>query len=159
VGRRVGHPQFFLLYLITGLCGGVVFVLSYLLATGEPGHLSGASGAIAGIMGIFTVRCYFKSMTVLIPSVWPMSFKLTLNSLVIIGLFFLRDLPGGEREKVPRQANFSGFAPPTPTAGRSCLPWNARSIPGIEAGGDTPHAPLDHACQRKPEPCVLKFKT
>lgn len=95
VERRVGHPQFFLLYLITGLCGGVVFVLSYLLATGEPGHLLGASGAIAGIMGIFTVRCYFKSMTVPIPIVWPISFKLTLNSLVIIGLFFLRDLSGG----------------------------------------------------------------
>ncbi len=95
VERRVGHPQFFLLYLITGLCGGMVFVLSYLLATGEPGHLLGASGAIAGIMGIFTIRCYFKSMTVPIPIVWPISFKLTLNSLVIIGLFFLRDLSGG----------------------------------------------------------------
>ena len=104
VERRVGHPQFFLLYLITGLVGGAAFATTWFVATGEPGHSLGASGAIAGIMGIFAVRCYFKSMTVPIPIVWPISFKFTLNSLVIIGLFFLGDLSKG----IEQMADVSG---------------------------------------------------
>jgi membrane associated rhomboid family serine protease len=101
VERRIGHPQFVLLYLITGLCGGAAFVVTWFLATGEPGHSLGASGAIAGIMGIFAVRCYFKSMIFPIPIlgifslILPISLKIRLNSLVIIGLFFLGDLSGG----------------------------------------------------------------
>lgn len=101
VERRVGHLQFFLLYLITGLCGGAAFALTWFMATGEPGHSLGASGAIAGIMGIFAVRCYFKSMIFPVPIlgifslILPISLKIRLNSLVIIGLFFLADLSGG----------------------------------------------------------------
>jgi len=53
VERRIGHSRFALLYLITGLFGGVAFVLAAFIATGEAGHALGASGAIAGIMGIF----------------------------------------------------------------------------------------------------------
>lgn len=101
VERRIGHDRFALLYIITGLIGGVVFVLSWYIATGEPGHALGASGAIAGIMGIFAVRCYFKSMIFPVPIlgifslILPISLKVRLNSLVIIGLFFMADLSGG----------------------------------------------------------------
>jgi len=101
VERRIGHPRFALLYLITGLFGGMAFILTWFIACGEPGHLLGASGAISGIMGIFAVRCYFKSMVFPIPIlgifslILPISLKVRLNSLVIIGLFFLGDLSGG----------------------------------------------------------------
>lgn len=101
VERRIGHDRFALLYIITGLFGGVAFVLSWFIASGEPGHALGASGAIAGIMGIFAVRCYFKSMIFPLPIlgifslILPISLKVRLNSLVIIGLFFLADLSGG----------------------------------------------------------------
>lgn len=101
VERRIGHQRFSLLYIITGLFGGMVFILTWYAASGEPGHLLGASGAIAGIMGIFAVRCYFKSMIFPIPIlgifslILPISLKVRLNSLVIIGLFFLADLSGG----------------------------------------------------------------
>ncbi len=101
VERRVGHLRFFWLYLATGLIGGLVFILVQFLATGEAGHALGASGAIAGIMGIFAVRCYFKSMIFPLPIlgifslIFPVSLKVRLNSLVIIGLFFLMDLSGG----------------------------------------------------------------
>ena len=67
----------------------------------EVGHGLGASGAIAGIMGIFAVRCYFKSMVFPLPIlgifslILPISLKVRLNSLVIMGLFFLLDLSGG----------------------------------------------------------------
>ncbi len=101
VERRIGPQRFSLLYLITGLFGGMAFILTWFVASGEPGHLLGASGAIAGIMGVFAVRCYFKSMIFPIPIlgifslILPISLKVRLNSLVIIGLFFLADLSGG----------------------------------------------------------------
>lgn len=101
VERRVGAKRFGLLYLITGLFGSLVYVLVEFLFNGNAGHALGASGAISGIMGIFAVRCYFKSMVFPLPIlgifslILPISLKVRLNSLVIIGLFFLSDLSGG----------------------------------------------------------------
>jgi membrane associated rhomboid family serine protease len=101
VERRIGSRRLLLLYLITGLMATFSFTLINFLATGTPGHILGASGSIAGIMGIFAVRCYFKSMVFPLPIlgifslILPISFKVRLNSLVIIGLFFFMDLSGG----------------------------------------------------------------
>lgn len=101
VERRVGKLRFFLLYLITGLIGGLVFIGVEFLFHFRAGHALGASGAIAGIMGIFAVRCYFKSMIFPIPIlgifslILPLSLKIRLNSLAIMSLFFLSDLSGG----------------------------------------------------------------
>ena len=101
VERRVGELRFLALYLLTGIMGGLLFVLVEYLAHGEAGHALGASGAIAGIMGVFAVRCYFKSMIFPFPLlgilslIIPLNLKVRLNSLVIIGLFFLADLSGG----------------------------------------------------------------
>jgi membrane associated rhomboid family serine protease len=101
VERRVGHLRFVWLYLVTGLVGNLAFALVEFLFHGEAGHILGASGAIAGIMGVFAVRCYFKSMVFPLPIlgifslILPISLKVRLNSLVIIGLFFLMDLSGG----------------------------------------------------------------
>ncbi|MBJ6800308.1 rhomboid family intramembrane serine protease [Geomonas propionica] len=101
VERRVGKKRFFWCYLATGLIGGLVFILVEFLFHGRAGHALGASGAIAGIMGIFAVRCYFKTMTFPIPIlgifslILPVSLKVRLNSLVIMSLFFLSDLSGG----------------------------------------------------------------
>ena len=67
VERRVGHLRFVWLYLVTGLLGGFAFVLVEFLFNGRAGHILGASGAIAGIMGVFAVRCYFKSMVFPLP--------------------------------------------------------------------------------------------
>ena len=101
VERRVGRLRFLLLYLVTGLIGGFAFILVEYLAHARAGHALGASGAIAGIMGIFAIRCYFKSMTFPIPIlgifslILPISLKVRLNSLLIMALFFLSDLSGG----------------------------------------------------------------
>jgi len=114
VERRIGHDRFALLYIITGLFGGVAFVLAWFLATGAPGHVLGASGAVAGIMGIFAVRCYFKSMVFPLPIlgifslIIPISLKVRLNSLVIIGLFFLVDLSGGYGQLTGQSASMIG---------------------------------------------------
>jgi membrane associated rhomboid family serine protease/uncharacterized Tic20 family protein/ssDNA-binding Zn-finger/Zn-ribbon topoisomerase 1 len=101
VERRVGRLKFFWLYLGTGLIGGLVFISAEFLASGRAGHALGASGAIAGIMGIFAIRCYFKTMIFPLPIlgifslVLPISLKVRLNSLLIMALFFLSDLSGG----------------------------------------------------------------
>lgn len=101
VERRVGAKTFSWLYMVTGLIGGLAFVTVEFLASGRAGHALGASGAIAGIMGIFAVRCYFKSMIFPVPIlgifslILPVSLKIRLNSLVIMALFFLSDLSGG----------------------------------------------------------------
>jgi membrane associated rhomboid family serine protease/uncharacterized Tic20 family protein/ssDNA-binding Zn-finger/Zn-ribbon topoisomerase 1 len=101
VERRVGRLKFFWLYLITGLIGGLVFIAVEFLFHGRAGHAMGASGAIAGIMGIFAIRCYFKSMIFPVPIlgifslVLPISLKVRLNSLLIMALFFLSDMSGG----------------------------------------------------------------
>ncbi|WP_051689913.1 rhomboid family intramembrane serine protease [Pelobacter seleniigenes] len=100
VERRIGPWRLFAFYLISGICGNLLYLLSCQL-TGSPAHILGASGAIAGVMGIFAVRCYFKSMVFPLPIlgifslILPVSLKIRLNSLVIIGLFFLADLSGG----------------------------------------------------------------
>ncbi|HEY6838619.1 MAG TPA: rhomboid family intramembrane serine protease [Geobacteraceae bacterium] len=101
VERRVGWKRFAWLYLLTGVVGGLVFILVEFIFHGEAGHALGASGAIAGIMGIFAIRCYFKTMIFPIPIlgifslILPISLKIRLNSLVIMALFFISDLSGG----------------------------------------------------------------
>lgn len=101
VERRVGWQRFSVLYLVTGMIAGFTYVGIEFLFRGEAGHILGASGAIAGIMGIFAVRCYFKSMVFPLPIlgifslILPVSLKVRLNSLVIMGLFFLMDLSKG----------------------------------------------------------------
>jgi membrane associated rhomboid family serine protease len=101
VERRIDSGSFLFLYLFTGLMGGLLYVFVEYASQGAPGHVLGASGAIAGIMGIFAVRCYFKSMIFPLPILgifsllFPVSLKIRLNSLVIIGLFFYSDLAGG----------------------------------------------------------------
>lgn len=101
VERRVGRKTFSWLYLVTGLLGGLIFILVEFVSHGRVGHSLGASGAIAGIMGIFAVRCYFKSMIFPLPIlgifslILPISLKIRLNSLAIMALFFLSDFSGG----------------------------------------------------------------
>jgi membrane associated rhomboid family serine protease/uncharacterized Tic20 family protein/ssDNA-binding Zn-finger/Zn-ribbon topoisomerase 1 len=114
VERRVGRSTFFRLYLITGLLGGLVFILVEFLSTGRAGHALGASGAIAGIMGIFAIRCYFKTMIFPLPIlgifslVLPISIKIRLNSLLIMALFFLSDLSGGIQQITGESASMVG---------------------------------------------------
>lgn len=100
VERRIGPLRLFAFYLISGISGNLLYLLICKLI-GSPAHILGASGAIAGVMGMFAVRCYFKSMVFPLPILGifslflPVSLKVRLNSLVIIGLFFLADLSGG----------------------------------------------------------------
>ncbi len=59
-------------------------------------HSIGASAAIAGLMGLFVVRCHSArlsfSLPILLNSWFP--FSLRINGILLIGLFFARDLAG-----------------------------------------------------------------
>lgn len=100
VERRIGWRRFLVYYHAAGVAGVVLCYLVYVLSMEEELHLVGASGAIAGVMGIFIVRCYFKKMTFPLPAfgVLPFNFNLQMNGLVVIGLFFTLDLNGGLRQ-------------------------------------------------------------
>lgn len=101
VEKRIGWGKFLVCYLVAGIMASLLSALIVGLFFHEAVHGLGASGAIAGVMGIFAVRCYFKSMVFPLPIlgifslILPVSLKVRLNSLVIIGLFFLADLSGG----------------------------------------------------------------
>ena len=101
VEKRIGWKKFLAFYLIAGIAANLLAAAVQFVAFGDATHCLGASGAIAGTMGLFAVRCYFKSMVFPLPIlgifslILPISFKIRLNSLVIIGLFFLSDLSGG----------------------------------------------------------------
>lgn len=103
IERRIGSQRFIFFYLTAGIAANITYLLACAVS-GNPAHILGASGAIAGVMGIFAVRCYFKSMVFPLPIlgifslVLPINLKVRLNSLVIIGLFFLADLNGGVQQ-------------------------------------------------------------
>jgi len=101
VEKRIGWLKHLIFYLLAGISANLLALAVYQLFLHETLHILGASGAIAGVMGVYAVRCYFKSMVFPLPIlgifslILPISLKVRLNSLVIIGLFFLADLSGG----------------------------------------------------------------
>lgn len=98
VEERVGSKKFIFLYILTGILGSLTFVIVGRLFFSSTLHGLGASGAIGGIMGVFMVRCYFKKLVIPIPVFGLINFKLRVNSLLPLGLFFLMDLRGGFRQ-------------------------------------------------------------
>ncbi|MCJ7524796.1 MAG: rhomboid family intramembrane serine protease, partial [Candidatus Aminicenantes bacterium] len=95
VEERLGVKKFILLYLVTGILGKLTAAYIHFNLLDKIYHGLGASGAIAGIMGVFMVRCYFKKLVIPIPLFGLISFKLRINSLLPLGFFFLRDFQGG----------------------------------------------------------------
>lgn len=97
VERRIGWKRFLVAYHVAGLAGGALAVIVYAGILSEDLHMLGASGAIAGVMGVFIVRCYFKKMILPLPvfGVLPVNFNIQMNAFAVIGMFFIFDLRGG----------------------------------------------------------------
>lgn len=97
VERRIGWKQFLAAYHIAGLAGAALAVIVYVGILSKDLQMLGASGAIAGVMGVFIVRCYFKKMIMPIPllGVLPINFNIKMNALVLIGMFFAFEMKGG----------------------------------------------------------------
>ncbi|MBF0345144.1 MAG: rhomboid family intramembrane serine protease [Nitrospirae bacterium] len=96
--RRMGWRQFLLAYFVSGILGSLLATLIYAVIEGITLHGLGASGAIAGLMGVFAIRCYFKNMSFPIPLIGPLNINIRMNSVVLIGLFFAMDLSEGWKQ-------------------------------------------------------------
>jgi membrane associated rhomboid family serine protease len=94
--RRIGRRRFINLYILSGILATIVSTEIYEDVWGEV-HMLGASGAISGIMGVVAVRCYANRMVWPIPifGLLPISIKIRMSTLVLMGMFFFRDLDAG----------------------------------------------------------------
>lgn len=97
IEERIGRKKFLMLYLLTGLLGKFTAVVIKDLFLGKMHTSIGASGAISGIMGIFMVRCYFKKLIIPIPLLGLVNGKVRINSLLLLGLYFLLNMESGLR--------------------------------------------------------------
>lgn len=107
VEERLGFRRLLLLYLATGLAGHAVSIAIWRLFFHSPLYSLGASGAVAGIMGVFMVRCYFKKLVIPVPLAGLLSVKLKVSSLPVLGLFFVSDLQGGIRHLAGSTSNIN----------------------------------------------------
>jgi membrane associated rhomboid family serine protease len=78
-------------------------------------HSIGASGAVAGIMGLFIVRCYFSTVTMSAPLIiFPfsgfLSFPLRLQAPVLVGFFFIMDISGSVDQFQMKAGNIDHWA-------------------------------------------------
>jgi len=98
VEERLGAKKFVLLYFATGILGSLASLVVFRVFMSSTFHSIGASGAIAGITGVFLVRCYFKKLVIPLPLFGLVNAKLKVNSLLPLGAFFLLDIRGGFRQ-------------------------------------------------------------
>jgi membrane associated rhomboid family serine protease len=104
VERRTGLKRFLLLYFLTGVFANVASAVVYPIFLKTTFHGIGASGAISGIMGVFMIRLFYKKIVFPIPIlgifslIFPINLRVRINSLIVIGLFFLSDLSSGIKQ-------------------------------------------------------------
>lgn len=95
---RIGARRFITAYCLSIIASSLVPIT--LLALQDSSamlknfHSLGASGAVAGIMGLFAVRCFFARMTVGLPFIlFPLvSVPVRVNGILLCGLFFAFDI-------------------------------------------------------------------
>jgi len=101
---RVGSLRFLFVYTVCIIASNVLDIVllnlqvNYLNSTIEMGnyHSLGASGAIAGITGLFVVRCFFARVTVSFPFFFLpfVSVPLRIQAMLLISIYFALDLSG-----------------------------------------------------------------
>lgn len=92
--RAIGTRQFYILYLLSGVLGGV----GWLLISDTPWAVCiGASGALFGILGAFAALFPNRMITLLVFFVLPVTMKAWVLAVSLAGveLLFLLSSPGG----------------------------------------------------------------
>jgi membrane associated rhomboid family serine protease len=111
--HRIGPINFLFDYLVMGTVANAIGMTGFALF-GEESISLGASGAIAGVMGIYLVRCYFNRIPIGVPILVPMGptgplvFAVRFNAVALLTFFFLLDLLG-VREQLAGSASPIGY--------------------------------------------------
>jgi membrane associated rhomboid family serine protease len=83
----LGSKKFFILYFISGIFAALLHLLLNHLISGEPTIMVGASGAVFGVLGLFTVLFPdVKLMIIFFPV--PIKAKYLMPGILILELFF-----------------------------------------------------------------------
>ena len=108
VESRTGTNKFLLIYFICTVASQfiVVLLLSYKGLTTNADtvfsnfHSLGASGAVAGVMGVFVIRCFFAKFKLSLPFFFlpVLSIPIKVQGAVLVGLFFAMDLDGSMKQ-------------------------------------------------------------
>ena len=91
VEDRMGHIRFLIFYLLTGLAANIIFFMLDIHSTIPE---FGASGAIAGVMGVYIVMFPKARILTLIP-IFFFPFLFTLPAFLYLGFWFLIQLFSG----------------------------------------------------------------
>ena len=88
VEDRMGHGRYIVFYLLCGLAAGVTHIL-----TNQESNVPtiGASGAVAGVLGAYTLLYPRARVLVLIPIFYFMEF-IRLPALAVLGIWFVMQL-------------------------------------------------------------------
>ena len=92
---RIGPGRFLAIY-IACIAASTIFYCELMKIAGTDFNSIGASGAIAGIMGVFAVRCYFARVTISMPFLFIpwVAVPVRVQALGLICLFFAIDAAG-----------------------------------------------------------------
>jgi membrane associated rhomboid family serine protease len=139
IERALGRLRYLAFYLLCGIIGGLVFVMS---APHSKIELIGASGAIAGVVVAYAMLRPCARVTVL---VWIIPLRVA--AYWVIGLFVLTqlwNLGSASKSEVAYWCHFGGML-----AGLILFPF--MKPPGVRLFDCTPHAP-DTIVQIGPKP-------
>jgi membrane associated rhomboid family serine protease len=101
---RIRRGRLLAFYLLAGTASNALSAIGYLPHGGASGV--GASGAIAGLMGLYLVRCYFSRVSFGVPIFGPLGYalpvvlRIQIHPFVLLTLYFLMDLSGARATMV-----------------------------------------------------------
>lgn len=116
VERRTGSRALLVAYVLSGLAGNVVQAGVYQFSLGRVARGLGSSGAVYGIMGVYAVRCYNRTMVFPVPLIGPLVYlRLELNAILVLCFYFLQSYQQGMRilaggtSRIGHWAHFGGM--------------------------------------------------
>jgi membrane associated rhomboid family serine protease len=121
---RMNSLRFLGAYLGLGIAADLVDAFAHEVIMGRSGGGIGASGAIAGVMGVFMVRCYFAGVSMIVPIFpfaavaglsLPVGLSVRVHAVLILIMYCMLDLAGavsqaaGDASGIGYWAHVGGF--------------------------------------------------
>jgi len=112
---RIGHIRMLGSYIACGLLSSAMTEFGYAWWMGQESLALGASGAIAGLMGLAMVRCYYARISVSVPIfgalgfVLPVGVQARIHLVALVVIYFMFDLLGARYIIVHGQQGGTGY--------------------------------------------------